>query len=184
MSYIFNEFSTGSPDGPSFSSVVSVAREKGYTVCTSCFSQHLSLHHIYQEPHPADDLNGFDVARKLTILSRTIGSSSLPSLQSFESVQTTSLIPAALEGIPTGDEFLKRLPEFDADFDKIRKEASAEGKVLRFVGVVDGVKGEVKAGLEKYVLLLSSSVTSEVLISIEGTLSLIHSPPLWEVRTI
>ncbi|GAW05175.1 homoserine dehydrogenase [Lentinula edodes] len=133
MSYIFNEFSTGSPDGPSFSSVVSVAREKGYT-----------------EPHPADDLNGFDVARKLTILSRTIGSSLLPSLQSFASVQTASLIPPALEGIPTGDEFLKRLPEFDAEFDQMRKDASKEGKVLRFVGVVDTVKGEVKAGLEKY----------------------------------
>ncbi|KAF5389647.1 hypothetical protein D9757_004135 [Collybiopsis confluens] len=133
MSYIFNEFSTGSPDGPSFSSVVSVAREKGYT-----------------EPHPADDLNGFDVARKLTILSRTIGSSSLPSLSSFQSVQTASLIPPALEGIPTGDEFLKKLPEFDTEFDKMRKEASQEGKVLRFVGVVDGIKGDVKAGLEKY----------------------------------
>ena len=32
MSYIFNEFSTGNPDGPAFSSVVSVARDKGYTV--------------------------------------------------------------------------------------------------------------------------------------------------------
>ena len=35
MSYIFNEFSTGREDGPAFSSVVSVAREKGYTVCYS-----------------------------------------------------------------------------------------------------------------------------------------------------
>ena len=32
MSYIFNEFSTGKEGGPSFSSVVRVAREKGYTV--------------------------------------------------------------------------------------------------------------------------------------------------------
>lgn len=32
MSYIFNQYSTGSPDGPAFSSVVSEAREKGYTV--------------------------------------------------------------------------------------------------------------------------------------------------------
>ena len=32
MSYIFNEFSTGTPDGPAFSSVVAVARKKGYTV--------------------------------------------------------------------------------------------------------------------------------------------------------
>lgn len=32
MSYIFNEFSTGQETGPSFSSVVKIAREKGYTV--------------------------------------------------------------------------------------------------------------------------------------------------------
>ncbi|KAF8069018.1 homoserine dehydrogenase-domain-containing protein [Lyophyllum atratum] len=138
MSYIFNEFSTGKPDGPAFSSVVKVAREKGYT-----------------EPHPADDLNGFDVARKLTILSRTIVSGShtptaLPILKSFASVQTASLIPPALEGIPTGDEFISRLPEFDAHFSQLRADASAEGKVLRFVGVVDVVSGVVKAGLEKY----------------------------------
>ncbi|KAK2461293.1 hypothetical protein APHAL10511_006820 [Amanita phalloides] len=138
MSYIFNEFSTGKPDGPAFSSIVTAAREKGYT-----------------EPHPADDLNGFDVARKLTILSRTISTHSikpvsLPELQSFSAVQTASLIPPALEEIRTGDEFLARLPEFDAEFSRLRADASAEGKVLRFVGVVDAVDGQVKAGLEKY----------------------------------
>ncbi|KAJ7214739.1 homoserine dehydrogenase-domain-containing protein [Mycena haematopus] len=137
MSYIFNEFSTGKSDGPAFSSVVKIAREKGYT-----------------EPHPADDLNGFDVARKLTILSRIIShsgsSTNLPQLQSFASVETASLIPPALENIPTGDEFIARLPEFDDHFAKMRADASAEGKVLRFVGVVDVVNGKVKAGLEKY----------------------------------
>ncbi|KAF8650906.1 hypothetical protein AX16_005053 [Volvariella volvacea WC 439] len=138
MSYIFNEFSNGKPDGPDFSSIVRVARDKGYT-----------------EPHPADDLNGFDVARKLTILARTISTFSssstfLPSLQSFSSVQTASLIPPALEGIPTGDEFLARLPEFDSEFSKLRTEASQESKVLRFVGVVDVTGGQVRAGLEKY----------------------------------
>ncbi|KAH6918074.1 aspartate kinase homoserine dehydrogenase [Coprinopsis sp. MPI-PUGE-AT-0042] len=138
MSYIFNEFSTGKADGPKFSDVVAIAREKGYT-----------------EPHPADDLNGADVSRKLTILSRIVTSSSatpikLPTLESYASVQTQSLIPAALEGIPTGDEFIKRLPEFDDTFDKLRKDAAEEGKVLRFVGVVDAEEGVVKAGLEKY----------------------------------
>jgi homoserine dehydrogenase len=111
-----------------------------------------------QEPHPADDLNGFDVARKLTILSRTITlspatkSTPLPSLQSFQSVQTASLIPQALEGIASGDEFVARLPEFDATFDEKRKKASQNGKVLRFVGVVDAEKGEVKAALEELVI--------------------------------
>ena len=64
-------------------------------------------------------------------------------------MQTASLIPAALEGIATGDEFIKRLPEFDEEFDKLRKEASEENKVLRFVGVVDVASGQVRAGLEK-----------------------------------
>ena len=105
-----------------------------------------------QEPHPADDLNGYDVARKLTILSRLVSyfsHSNLPTLQSFLSVQTASLIPPSLENIPTGDEFLRRLPEFDAEFAKLREEAIKEGKVLRFVGIVDVENGVVKAGLEK-----------------------------------
>lgn len=156
MSYIFNEFSTGSENGPAFSTVVSVAREKGYTVCyppLPLLTSPILLRLHTQEPHPADDLNGFDVARKLTILSRIISSfpssSSLPTLQSFASVKTASLIPPELEGIPTGDEFLARLPTHDAQFAKLREEASKEGKVLRFVGVVDVQGGEVRAGLEK-----------------------------------
>lgn len=105
-----------------------------------------------KEPHPADDLNGYDVARKLTILSRFVSyfsDSNLPTLQSFLSVQTASLIPPPLEGIATGDEFLKRLPEFDAEFTKLRAEAIKEQNVLRFVGIVDVENGVVKAGLEK-----------------------------------
>jgi homoserine dehydrogenase len=77
----------------------------------------------------------------------------LPSLKSFASVQTASLIPAALENIKTGDEFIARLPEFDDEFAQLRKEASRENKVLRFVGVVDVTGGQVRAGLEKYVVL-------------------------------
>ncbi|KAI1794364.1 aspartate kinase homoserine dehydrogenase [Ganoderma leucocontextum] len=133
MSYIFNEFSTGKEGGPSFSSVVRGAREKGYT-----------------EPHPADDLNGADVARKLTILSRLIPSlrSALPA--GYQSVSTRSLIPPELEGIASGDEFIRRLPEFDAQFDNLRAEAIREGQVLRYAGVVDVETGTIKADLEKY----------------------------------
>ncbi|KAL1660650.1 homoserine dehydrogenase-domain-containing protein [Schizophyllum commune] len=136
MSYIFNEFSTGAAGGPAFSAVVKEAREKGYT-----------------EPHPADDLNGADVARKLAILARVAAparDAKLPKLGSFADVATKSLIPAPLEGVKTGDEFVTRLPEFDGEFTGLREEASKAGEVLRFVGVVDAVKGEVKAGLERY----------------------------------
>ncbi|KAH8108790.1 homoserine dehydrogenase-domain-containing protein [Phellopilus nigrolimitatus] len=133
MSYIFNNFSTSAAGGPSFSSVVKVARENGYT-----------------EPHPGDDLNGADVARKLTILSRTIPTlrASLP--EGYKSVQTRSLVPTALDNLATGDEFMARLPEFDAEFDALRADAQKEGKVLRYVGVVDVENGVIKASLEKY----------------------------------
>ncbi|KAJ8456040.1 hypothetical protein ONZ45_g18822 [Pleurotus djamor] len=133
MSYIFNEFSNGKADGPSFSSVVEIAREKGYT-----------------EPHPADDLNGADVARKLTILSRLIPSlrSSLP--EGYQSVQIKSLVPSALESAPTGDAFISGLPQFDAEFNQLREEASGSNSVLRYVGVIDVEKGVIKANLEKY----------------------------------
>ncbi|KZT00505.1 aspartate kinase homoserine dehydrogenase [Laetiporus sulphureus 93-53] len=133
MSYIFNEFSTGKDGGPSFSSVVKIARENGYT-----------------EPHPADDLNGADVARKLTILSRYLPTlrSALP--EGYKSVSTRSLVPAALESVQTGDEFIQRLPEFDVQYDAMRAEASRENKVLRFAGVIDVASGTIKADLEKY----------------------------------
>ncbi|EPQ52300.1 hypothetical protein GLOTRDRAFT_117701 [Gloeophyllum trabeum ATCC 11539] len=133
MSYIFNEFSPAQGTGPAFSSVVRIAREKGYT-----------------EPHPADDLNGADVARKLTILSRYIPAlrTSLPS--GYKSVSTRSLVPAELESTASGDEFIEKLPAFDETFDKMRQEAHQEGNVLRFVGVVDVSSGTIKADLEKY----------------------------------
>jgi len=137
LSYIFNEFSPASPGSSSekpktFSSIVSQARAAGYT-----------------EPHPADDLSGTDVARKLTILSRLIPqlSSALP--DGYASVSIASLVPKELEGVDTGDEFVRRLEEFDGYFEGLRKEADAEGSVLRYVGVVDVEKGSVRAALEK-----------------------------------
>ena len=44
---------------------------------------------------------------------------------------------------------MQGLPAFDAQFDAMRREAAAEGRVLRFVGVVDVKSGEIKASLEK-----------------------------------
>ncbi|TCD63839.1 hypothetical protein EIP91_004906 [Steccherinum ochraceum] len=144
MSYIFNNFSTPQPGGPSFSSVVKIAREQGYT-----------------EPHPADDLTGSDVSRKLTILTRYIPSlkPSLPLPQGYLSVPTASLIPSQLQHLITpenlassaaADTFVEELQKFDGEFDEMRSEALKEGKVLRYVGVVDVEKGEVKAELARY----------------------------------
>jgi homoserine dehydrogenase len=81
----------------------------------------------------------------------------IPSLRTllpagYRSVDTTSLVPAELSDVPTGDAFLARLSDFDAHFDRMRSEAAQEGMVLRYVGVVDARTMEVKASLEKYVL--------------------------------
>lgn len=116
-----------------------------------------------QEPHPADDLSGSDVARKLTILSRllSINPSSLAALPSlpegYASLDTETLIPSALADCKTGDEFVRRLPDHDAEFEQLRADAEKEGKVLRYVGVIDREAGVVKCGLEKCVLPLSFS---------------------------
>lgn len=97
-------------------------------------------------------MNGSDVARKLAILTRIIDSASLPTLtEGYASVPTESLVPKELEGIASGDDFMQRLPEFDDHFAKIQAEAQKEGKVLRFVALIDVKAGVVKAGLEKFV---------------------------------
>ncbi|CEQ40307.1 SPOSA6832_01916, partial [Sporobolomyces salmonicolor] len=138
MSYIFNNFSKpGGGDGPKFSEIVKIAKENGYT------------------PHPADDLSGSDVARKLTILTRilSVNPSSLAALpdlpEGYASLSTETLIPSALANIASGEEFVAKLPEHDAEFDQLRAEAEKEGKVLRYVGVIDRQSGVVKCGLEK-----------------------------------
>jgi len=102
-----------------------------------------------QEPNPADDLNGADVARKLTILSRYIPSLRDKLPDGYKSVSTKSLVPAALDGVKSGDEFIKKLPEYDREFDKLRLDAFKENKVLRFVGVIDVGSGVIKADLER-----------------------------------
>ena len=180
MSYIFNEWSAAAPQAspPKFSEVVKIAREKGYT-----------------EPHPADDLNGADVARKLTILARTVSAFSigdnskggLPELGSYKDVETQSLIPTPLEGIKTGDEFVERLPKHDGDFERVRVQAEKEGKVLRFVGVVDVEEGVVKAGLAQCVVSLFpfgflKTSSNDYSPGPLGTPSPTPSPPPWVAR--
>ncbi len=137
LSYLFNEYSpaksTSSPP-KSFSSVVKIAKEQGYT-----------------EPHPADDLSGFDVARKLTILSRLIPELTNALQNGYESVAITSLIPDALKSTVwnmNGDQFVKKLEEYDAEFEGIKSKAAENGMVLRYVGVIDVKEKIIKAALE------------------------------------
>ncbi|KAL1407352.1 Homoserine dehydrogenase [Vanrija albida] len=132
LSYIFNEYSKVEGGDVKFSDVVKVAKDKGYT-----------------EPDPRDDLSGTDVARKLTILSRLIPTApELP--KGFASVPTQSLVPPVLENASTKEEYLERLAEGDDYFANLREEARKEGKVVRYVGVIDLVNNKVECKLGKY----------------------------------
>ncbi|CAG9945073.1 unnamed protein product [Clonostachys rosea f. rosea IK726] len=124
MSFLFNSFSPINGEGGSWSANVMRAKQLGYT-----------------EPDPRDDLNGLDVARKLTILGRLAGMS----IESPTAFPVQSLVPQELSACT---EFLDRLPEFDDWMDKERKEASKANKVVRFVGSLDLVAQKAKVGME------------------------------------
>ena len=120
LAYLFNVWDGTAP----FSSIVRAAKAKGYT-----------------EPDPRDDLSGVDFARKIIILGREMG------LQlELRDVQLESLVPAALTSCGP-DEFLERLPEFDAPMAKRLEAARAKNKVLRYVGTLDAATGKACVGL-------------------------------------
>ncbi|KAI0120517.1 homoserine dehydrogenase-domain-containing protein [Hypoxylon sp. NC0597] len=129
MSFLFNSFAPVEGSGGQWSAEVKKAKELGYT-----------------EPDPRDDLNGLDVARKLTILARLAG---LP-VESPTSFPVQSLIPKELESVASGDEFLQRLPEFDSQMEETKAAAEKQGKVVRFVGSIDVATKTVKVGLETF----------------------------------
>ncbi|KAH3663760.1 hypothetical protein OGAPHI_005162 [Ogataea philodendri] len=129
LSYIFNEYSTISPNTSKFSDIVKVAKNLGYT-----------------EPDPRDDLNGLDVARKVTILARIAGLQ----VESPTSFSVQSLIPKQLESVESADEYLQKLPDFDHEMEKLKSEAAQEGKVLRFIGKVDVASKKTSVEIAKY----------------------------------
>jgi aspartokinase/homoserine dehydrogenase 1 len=119
LAYLFNVF-----DGrESFSSIVRTAKAKGYT-----------------EPDPRDDLSGMDVARKLIILGREMGLT-----LEMSDVRVEGLVPKEL--VECGvEEFMARLPQFDAEMAAMLAEARGKNEVLRYVGRVDA-KGNATVGL-------------------------------------
>ncbi|MGH8266386.1 MAG: bifunctional aspartate kinase/homoserine dehydrogenase I, partial [Steroidobacteraceae bacterium] len=105
LAYLFNVF-----DGrANFSDIVRDARQRGYT-----------------EPDPRDDLSGTDVARKLIILGREMGLD-----LELADVTVESLVPAELTS-GSIEEFMTRLPRYDAVMRERLEGARARGKVLRY----------------------------------------------------
>lgn len=73
----------------------------------------------------------------------------VPISRSYASIPTQSLVPPALEDAKTMEEYMKRLAEGDGYFADLRAAAEKEGKVLRYVGVIDPKTKTVKCSLEK-----------------------------------
>ncbi len=93
----------------------------------------------YTEPDPRDDLNGLDAARKALILARRMG---LP--LELGDVAVESLVPAGLESVVL-DDFWAKLPQVDATYRGRLEAARKEGKVLRYVALIED--GQASVGL-------------------------------------
>lgn len=117
LSFIFGKLE----EGLTLSQATLLAKEKGFT-----------------EPDPRDDLSGADVARKLLILARETG---LP--LEFDDIEVEGVLPDGFSDGMSRDEFLTVLPDLDAQFDKRVQAAKKEGKVLRYVGSINGSKCRV-----------------------------------------
>jgi aspartokinase/homoserine dehydrogenase 1 len=118
LSYIFGEIH----QGLSLSEATKKARELGYT-----------------EPNPAEDLNGMDVARKVLVIAREAG---MP--LELSDVDLQAVVPDDLANITDGDEFMAKLPEYDATFQKNIDAAEANGQKLRYIAIIKDQKCSVK----------------------------------------
>ena len=118
LSYLFNSFD----DSVGFSDLVKKAKEMGYT-----------------EPDPREDLNGYDVGRKLLILARVAGYE-----LDFEDIDIQNLVPEEARDASDIDEFFVKLKEFDDEFESMWKAAADKGKKLCYIARFEDGKAEVK----------------------------------------
>ena len=119
LNFIFNDIAADVP----FSETIRRAKEQGYS-----------------EPDPRIDLSGKDVIRKLVILTREAGYQ-----VEQEDVEKHLFVPEDyFQGAV--DDFWKRLPELDADFEARRQELEAKGLRWRFVATME--EGKTKVSLQ------------------------------------
>lgn len=120
LNYIFNKISADVP----FSRTIKMAQEERYS-----------------EPDPRIDLSGKDVIRKLVILAREAGYR-----LEQEEVEKSLFVPDDFfEG--SLEDFWKKVPGLDADFEARRKVLESENKHWRFVARLEN--GKASVGLQE-----------------------------------
>lgn len=124
LNFIFSTLSQSCP----MSEVIRLAKEKGYS-----------------EPDPRIDLSGMDVLRKLVILARESGYR-----LEADDVEKHLFIPQEMfDG--TLDDFWKKLPALDAEFEQRRKDLEEKGRKMRFVARLENGKGCIElAEVDQY----------------------------------
>ena len=120
LNYIFNKISATVP----FSKTIRMAQEEHYS-----------------EPDPRIDLSGKDVIRKLVILAREAGYRLEQSDVEKHLFVPDNFFEGSLE------DFWKKVPTLDADFEARRKVLEAEHKHWRFVARLEN--GKASVGLEE-----------------------------------
>ena len=108
-------------DGLSFSTAVQKAMDLGFT-----------------EPDPRDDLSGMDVARKLLIIAREVGMA--PEL---DDIEVEPVIPGGFAAGKSPAELPAELASLDDEFSEKAGQAAEHGRVLRYVGRIEGQKCRV-----------------------------------------
>lgn len=117
LNFICNELSAEKP----LSKVIAEAKEKGYS-----------------EPDPRIDLSGTDVARKILILARESGYK-----LEMEDIDKTPFVPQ--EYLDTKDvaEFMEKVKELDAKYERERQEREKKGLALRYVATFENGKAKI-----------------------------------------
>jgi aspartokinase/homoserine dehydrogenase 1 len=119
LGYICSELETGRK----LSEIIQDAKDKKYT-----------------EPHPRDDLNGLDVARKLLILARTAGYD-----VEMSDLDVKPFIPNEYLKYTNLDEFMSALPQLNPQYENMMEKArNNENKTLRYVATLDIVNNVPK----------------------------------------
>ena len=117
ISFIFNNFK----EDANFHDTVKMAQEKGYT-----------------EPDPRDDLRGTDFMRKMLILARDAGYT----LEAAD-VEIESMLPQSCLDAGSVEDFYNTLKSEDAYFAGLKNKAESEGKVLRYIGILENGKASI-----------------------------------------